>query len=341
MFDFHVVPGRAIQELIVANRGTIISIVEAAYRAHHAGGSVNPDSFFLRFPDKSNARIIALPAYLGGDCGMAGIKWISSFPDNIKHSIPRASAIMVLNDFETGHPRACLEASLISASRTAASAVFAVRHLARRPPATIGVVGAGIISRNILEYFTDDGWIFTSAVIHDQVPAYAQALADHCRGHLGLAGQTGELAAALAADLVVLATTASEPYITDPRTFSPGQVVLNVSLRDLAPEVILAGQNVVDDIDHCLKANTSVHLTEQRVGHRGFIAGTIAGLALGEFAITADRPVIFSPFGLGILDLAVGKHLLDRALAEGTAYHIQDFFAETTRWAGAQQRQAV
>jgi ornithine cyclodeaminase len=47
-------------------------------------------------------------------------------------------------------------------------------------------------------------------------------------------------------------------------------VVLHISLRDLAPEILLASANIVDDIEHCLKANTSPHLTEQLIGNRDF-----------------------------------------------------------------------
>lgn len=53
---------------------------------------------------RPGARIIALPASIGGETQVDGLKWISSFPENIHTGIPRASAVVVLNDRDTGYP---------------------------------------------------------------------------------------------------------------------------------------------------------------------------------------------------------------------------------------------
>jgi N-[(2S)-2-amino-2-carboxyethyl]-L-glutamate dehydrogenase len=52
----------------------------------------------------------------------------------------------------------------------------------------------------------------------------------------------------------------------------------------------------------------------------------------GEITLGTDRPKIFSPFGLGVLDLAVGMHVYHTALAQGRALAIDDFFGDTERW---------
>ena len=93
--------------------------------------------------------------------------------------------------------------------------------------------------------------------------------------------------------------------------------MLHVSLRDLSPEIILGSTNIVDDVEHCLKADTSPHLAEQRLGNRDFVDGTLADVMDGRVALPADRPVVFSPFGLGVLDLAVGKHVYDVVARSG------------------------
>ena len=94
---------------------------------------------------------------------------------------------------------------------------------------------------------------------------------------------------------------------------------------------ILRSYNVVDDVGHVLNANTSPHLTEQRVGHRRFIHATIPQLLAGGCRMQSDRPIVVSPFGLGVLDLAVGKWVYDRAKARGEIVDVPDFFWELTR----------
>ena len=109
-------------------------------------------------------------------------------------------------------------------------------------------------------------------------------------------------------------------------------IVLHVSLRDISPEIILASSNIVDDVDHCLTANTSPHLAEQQTGNRDFIQGTIAELMAGKVTLPDDRPIIYSPFGLGVLDLAVGKHIYDEVSRAGSLQVVEDFFHETKRY---------
>ncbi|NED58602.1 2,3-diaminopropionate biosynthesis protein SbnB, partial [Micromonospora aurantiaca] len=101
---FAVVSGAQVHEAVAGREEQVTRMVEAAYRLHGEGLTVNPDSYFLRFPDRPSDRIIALPASVKGDVGVHGIKWISSFPGNVANGVPRASAVLILNDAETGYP---------------------------------------------------------------------------------------------------------------------------------------------------------------------------------------------------------------------------------------------
>ena len=338
---FAVIPGAQVRRVLEGREEQIVQLVEATYRLHSAGDSVNPPSYFLRFPDRPASRIIALPASIGGPVRVDGLKWISSFPQNVAAGIPRASAVLILNDHDTGYPFACLESSIISATRTAASAALAADWLSREReggggrPVRIGFFGTGLIARYIHTFLAATGWRFHETGVHDLSADSAAGF----RGYLEQSGTGGRITVheraedlIRSSDLVVFATIAGQPHVTELSWFGHNPLVLHISLRDLAPEILLASGNVVDDVEHCLKANTSPHLAEQLTGNRDFLLGTLDDVMSGRVSVPADRPVVFSPFGLGVLDLAVGKYVYDEVVRSGELNVIDEFFHELRRY---------
>lgn len=335
-FDFSIITGKVIHDIIHGNVDECIRRVESAYLTHGEGDSVNPDSYFLRFPEKPEARIIALPAYLGGECDVSGIKWIASYPANVKRGFPRASAVLLLNSYETGYPFACLESSIISAARTAGSAVLAAQWMngGTRRTRSLGIVGNGLIARYLYTFLLEAGWEVDEVLLYDSTPGEAERFASQvCRQerHQRVRVAPDMESTVRGSDLVLLATTAATPHLTDASLLAHNPLVLNISLRDLAPELLLKSYNLVDDVEHVMKANTSPHLAEKLTGGRDFVTGTLAQLIRGQCKVDRTRPIIFSPFGLGVLDLAVGKWVYDEAVATSRALNVPDFFFELTR----------
>lgn len=335
-FQLSIINGKTVAEIIRSRRDTCVKIVQDAYLAHAVGQSVNPDSYFLRFPEKPDCRIIALPAYLGGAFNVAGLKWIASFPGNVPQGFPRASAVLVLNSYATGYPFAILESSIISASRTAASAALAAYWLngQSRRAHSLGIVGTGLIARYVYDFLIGTGWEIDEVRLYDRSPLESEKfMKTACRPerHQRVMRAPDVEGLVRACDLLVFTTLAATPHVTDRSLFEHNPLVLHISLRDLAPEILLGAQNVVDDIEHVMKADTSPHLAEQRTGNRDFVTGTLAEIMLGQCSVERHRPIIFSPFGMGILDLAVGKWVYEQALASGQDLRLSDFFYEVER----------
>jgi ornithine cyclodeaminase len=262
------------------------------------------------------------------------MKWIASFPGNVKQGKARASAVLILNDAKTGYAEAILESSLISARRTAASAALAAQLLRDgEESTTAGFIGTGVINFETARFLAAALPSLRRFVLFDLDAARAEALAAKLRTLFGEGeGKTVEVAGSAdeiyrGSQVVSFATTAIKPHVSDLSLCPKGATILHVSLRDLTPDVILAADNIVDDVDHVARANTSIHLAEQQVGNRGFIRGTIADLALGTAPAKQDRDAlsIVSPFGLGVLDLAVGQLARQRALETGVGTHIPSF----------------
>jgi ornithine cyclodeaminase len=322
--------GAEVRALLAGRELEIIAAVRTAYATHGEGDSSLPYSTFLPFPGQPQNRIIALPAYLGGASRVAGVKWVSSFPDNLQLGIDRASAVVLLNSPQTGRPEAVLEGSVISAKRTAASAALAAQCLLKDSKVgRIGMIGCGLINFEIVRFLLTVLPETEGFVLFDQEEARSKQFRKMVQG---VSAQleveiAKEVNAVLSnSPLISIATTALSPHIGELRC-APGSAILHISLRDLSPEVILSCDNVVDDVDHVCRAQTSVHLAEQRVGHRKFIRCTLPDILSGRASARngSEAISVFSPFGLGVLDLAVGKLVRDLARHKGLETVISSF----------------
>ncbi|MFI9275602.1 2,3-diaminopropionate biosynthesis protein SbnB [Kitasatospora sp. NPDC052896] len=310
----------------------VLAAVRTAYLRHERGSTAVPHSVFLRFPEDERNRIIALPAYLGGEQPVAGVKWISSFPGNLQLGLERASAAIILNSMRTGRPEALLEGSVISARRTAAGAALAAATLRAQIPDTgVSLIGCGVINRQVLRFLRAALPQLETVTLFDLDGDRAAAFARRCAEEepelkTGIADRVEE--ALGAHPLVCLATTAAVPHLGTEHC-RPGGLVLHLSLRDLLPQAVLGAVNVVDDADHVCRAATSLHLAEQQVGHREFIAGTLGGILAQDRPYQRDgrRVTVFSPFGLGILDLAVADLVRRAAEAGGHGTSVAGFLA--------------
>ena len=205
----------------------------------------------------------------------------------------------------------------------------------RQRPTRIGFFGTGLIARYIHKFLAGTDWSFDEIGVYDLSADSAAGF----RGYLEKSDAASQITVHDSAeqlirssDIVVFATIAGEPHVNDLSWFEHNPLVLHVSLRDLAPEIILASTNFVDDVEHCLKANTSPHLAEQLTGNRDFLEGTLGDLMAERVTVPVDRPLIFSPFGLGVLDLAVGKHVYDEVTRAGDLHVVEDFFHELKRY---------
>ena len=335
-FSFNVITGETISRIVNANFDGCMAVVRDTYLAHADGGSVNPPSVFLRFGDKPTSRIIALLAHLREPWRVSGIKWIASYPENVAQGIPRASAVLILNDHDSGYPFACLEASIVSAARTAASAVLAARQLSAQGcrADTLGIIGTGLIARYVYRFLLGTGWKIDNIRLYDLDPGMAHRFADHVcdrERHLSVTVAPDIASAMQQSDLILFTTVAGKPHVHDKALLRHNPLVLHLSLRDLAPQLLLDACNIVDDVDHVMHADTSPHLAEQLTGGRDFVTGTLSDVIRGRCAADRGRATIFSPFGLGVLDIAVGKWVFDQAVAARENSAIDGFFHDLER----------
>ena len=264
-----------------------VPVVREAMLAHGAGDTAQPPKPYLRIPnDTHGRRIIAMPAYIGGEAPTWGIKWIASAPENpTKRGIERASAIIVLNDLETGYPLVVMEGALISATRTAAVALLATEHLKKSETRTMTLIGTGLIgglvTRSLLRVMPS----IERIRLFDHYPGAAERFSNSGDFDHEVAFEVfdGAQEAMAGAQLVAVATTATDGYI-DGAWLERGSLFLNISLRDPKSNVIeVIDKLVVDDWEQANRGGTFIHrLTEAgELTHDGLYA-EISEIASGE-----------------------------------------------------------
>ena len=325
-----IIGAREVEVALQGREASVLNAVQKAYEAHSRGASSLPHSSFLRFPDSDKDRIICLPAYLGDEYQLAGVKWIASMPGNVARGMERASAVIILNDRVTGQPKAIMEGSIISKQRTAASAALASRVLAPGEPEAIGFVGCGPINTAVAQFLAATWPDVRRFIAFDLDPARAEVFGETLllripEAHFTIAAGLEELLGEC--PMVAFGTTANEPYVDDLDACPAGATILHVSLRDLSVGAILANHNIVDDLDHINRAATSIHLASAMTGNTDFVHSSLGDLLLGNVKLPErdECKTIFSPFGLGVLDLSVADLVLNKVAKDGGGTLVESF----------------
>lgn len=126
----------------------IVTAVEKAFHEKAKGKAETPPKPGIH-PQK-DAFIHAMLAFMPG-MKVAGVKWVSGFPENPKRGLPYISGLLFLNDLETGFPMCVMDCTWVTAKRTGAVTAVAAKYLAREDSKTLGILGCGAQGRSNLE----------------------------------------------------------------------------------------------------------------------------------------------------------------------------------------------
>lgn len=303
-----------INERILSELGTdwnmLINAIEETTRLLADEKVSQPVKPYLRFNDPKN-RIIAMPAYVGGEFNVAGIKWIASFPDNIRKSIKRAHSILVLNDASTGAPVSFINTAVLSGIRTASVSGFVIKQYLQANKTNYldcGIIGFGPIGQLHLQMLNQSfGDKIRNVYIYDILPIEKQILNKFnvnkniivCSSWEDVFEQS---------NLFITCTVSSRRYIN--LTPKAGGIYLNVSLRDFETDFLKKITRIaVDNWEEICRENTDIENAHLQYGlaQRDVLEMTdildpknISGLEQKTF--------MFNPMGMAIFDIAIAKY---------------------------------
>lgn len=252
-----------------------------------------------------------MPAWRGGATPFYGLKEVCVFPENPKRGLDTHLGTVILHSGETGEPLAIMNASAITAIRTAAVSAVATRLLAREGPAVLAVIGAGVQAKSHLRAIPlvrEISEVRTYSRTSGNVSSVEEAVRD--------------------ADIIVTATSSREPIVKR-AWVKPGAHINAVgssiaAARELDSELVAAASLFVDRSESTV-SESGDYLFALREGAisgpdhiRAELGQILTGAAKGR--TSDDEITLFKSLGLAVEDLASAAFLYGEArrLGRGT-----------------------
>lgn len=292
---------------------TINSINEAV-KCYSKEDYAQPIKPYLRYRDFKN-RIIAMPAFLGGNFNISGIKWIASFPKNINKGKPRANSIIILNDANTGEIISVINTSLISIIRTVSVSGLMIKNYVNvnnKKDLIIGIIGWGPIGKCHFKMCHELlGDKVKQYLLYDLKKINPDNIEDVNKDKIKIVNNWIE--AYKDADIFITCTVSDSRYIDQkPKDRA---LLLNVSLRDFKSEAYEYVKNniIVDDWEEVCRENTDIELFYKECGLEKNNTKSIKDIFESKDFFSNKDNIMFNPMGMAIFDLAISKYYLDIA----------------------------
>ena len=306
---------------------TCIGLMEAALASLARGEVIHPLRPVVPVPDTKNVFAV-MPAYSSA-LGAFATKIISVFPDNHGTALDSHQGLVALFDGERGNPVALMEASSITAIRTAAVSGAATKLLARKGASRLAILGAGVQARTHLEAMLV-AHPFEHVVFWNRDRDKALRLRERARERLKTDVAETPQDAVRNADVVCTVTASREPVLRG-EWLLPGAHVNAVgaslrTTRELDTEAVRRSRIYVDRRESALNEAGDLLIPMQE---GAISAGAIVG-EIGEVLIgTApgrrdDREItLFKSLGLAVEDLACAHFLYDAATHGGVGTRVE------------------
>lgn len=313
------------------NMATVISSVEKVLSLHTEGNVNLPSKVILDLGERERGRINAMPAYLAGDFEICGIKWIAGFPKNpVNFGIPRAHALIVLNDANTGVPLAVMDGTYISAMRTGAVTGIGVKYLANPDSKTVGIIGCGVQARTQIMAIKEVIPSITTLKAYDVRKEASEKFSEWASEELGIDGISAKSPQETVADsdILITVTVADEPIVKD-SWLKKGCLFAHIgSYQEEEEAVVLNADKIVVDIwDEVLHRGTPLLAKLYKAGRidddkiYANIGEIIQGKKKGR--VSKNERIFFSPLGLGSEDLAVASFVYKEAKNKGLGTYLR------------------
>lgn len=297
----------------VLDEKTSFRLALETFRLVAAGRAQMPPKMYLDLP---SGDFRAMPAFVGapGERAACGIKWISVFPENRKKGLPTVNGTIFLNSPRTGALLAVLEANVITALRTGASAAVAAKFLANPRPRKLALVGAGLQAAYQLRAHAAL-YRFSEISVWGFFPGEAAAFCGKMgKAFPSLGPETDLRAAVRDADIVVTCTSSRRPLVKK-EWIKPGAHVNAIGAdakgkQELDPRLLLSSKIVVDEWEQASHSGEiNVPFSRGTLARR-HVRAELADVVSGRVKprSSEDDVTVFDSTGLAVLDVYFARH---------------------------------
>jgi ornithine cyclodeaminase len=293
-----------------------IEVMEEALSALARGEVHNPLRNMIR-GEGAKGILGLMPSYRGGPQPHYGLKEVCVFPGNPAIGLDTHLGGVLLHSGETGQLLAVMNASAITAIRTAAVSAVATKLLAREDARTLAIIGAGVQARTHLEAIPLVRNIDDVRIV-SRTPAKAAALAGK-----GARVVASVEEAVRGADIIVTATSAREPILK--REWLADGVHINAVgssiavARELDSASVAASSLFVDRRESTInEAGDYLFALREGAISDGHIRAEIGDVLIGKAKgrSSDDEITLFKSLGLAVEDLASAQFLFEKASRE-------------------------
>jgi ornithine cyclodeaminase/alanine dehydrogenase-like protein (mu-crystallin family) len=295
----------------------------ASVLADLARGAVwQPLRFVVRPPDEPSLMGL-MPAHRSAPAASYGLKAVCIFPSNAARGLDLHQGGVLLFDGETGALRALVDASAITATRTAAVSGVATRALAREDARELAILGSGVQARAHLEAMAA-ARPFERARVWSRTAEHAAAFAAEAQVPFPVEAVESAEEVVRGADVVVTATSSAEPIVRRD-WLAPGAHVNAVgssipTARELDADTIAASALFADARESMVNEGGDYLFAVREAGigpdHIRAELGEVL-IGSGEGRRADDELTVFKSLGLAAEDLAAAEHVYARARATG------------------------
>jgi ornithine cyclodeaminase/alanine dehydrogenase-like protein (mu-crystallin family) len=305
----------------------------AAVLAARARGETHMPLRSIMAPPGAAGLMGLMPGWRGEQPGgpVFALKAICVMPGNPARGLDAHQGTVTLFDGETGVPTAILDASAVTAIRTAAVTAVATGVLARADARTLAILGAGVQGRahvTALAPVRD----FAEVRVYAPTRAHAQALAQEAGqdgARLSVAATAEE--AVRGADVVVAATNSPEPVLAR-GWLKPGAHLNAVGASTLRARELdtatVAACAMFCDSRESVRAEAGefrLAITEGAISGedhiRAELGEVLAGMAPGRR--DDGELTLFRSLGIAVEDLAAAQAAVAAARARGLGAEVE------------------